>query len=270
MRLLQISDTHFGTEQPAVMDALADLVAEQQPELLLLCGDITQRATAAQFAAARAFVDRLAVPELRVLPGNHDIPLLNLAQRWARPYQQYTRAFGPPADAVFETPELLLLTLNSTRWYRHKHGELSDAQIMATATRLSRARPGQLRSVALHHPLMGPSDYDQRHNLLRDHRRALDAWAEAGLDVLLAGHVHLPALMPLTAGTPPRLLWALQAGTAVSRRLRGDVPNSVNLLRVGSGRRAVAERWDHATGLRRFVRVQVQVLTPDPLDLNLY
>ena len=62
--LLQVSDTHFGTEQPAVMQALAALVRQQAPNLLVLSGDITQRARPTQFRAARSFIDSLATPFL--------------------------------------------------------------------------------------------------------------------------------------------------------------------------------------------------------------
>ncbi len=66
--LLQISDPHFGTEQPAVVEALVVLARQQRPDLLVLSGDITQRARPAQFRAARAFMDRLGAPMLAV-PG---------------------------------------------------------------------------------------------------------------------------------------------------------------------------------------------------------
>ena len=78
--LLQISDPHFGTEQAPVVAALEALAAQQQPDLLVLSGDITQRARPAQFRAARALMERLGAP-LLAIPGNHDIHLFNL---WAR------------------------------------------------------------------------------------------------------------------------------------------------------------------------------------------
>ncbi|QPF73928.1 metallophosphoesterase [Roseateles sp. DAIF2] len=260
--LLQLSDPHFGTERPEVMAALAALVAEQRPSLLLLSGDITQRATAAQFAAARAYVERLAVPRLLALPGNHDLPLLNLPLRCAAPYRRYARAFGAPHDAVHEEADLLLLTLNSSRWYRHKNGELSEAQVEAAAERLRRARPGQLRVLALHHPLAAITERDRRENLLRGHAEVLARWADAGADLVLGGHIHLPYLLPLRPGAAARPLWVLQAGTALSRRLRGGLPNSVNLLRIAPGRRALAERWDHDEAAGRFNRVLAQELQP--------
>ncbi len=62
--LLQISDPHFGTEQPPVVEALAALARQQRPDLLVLSGDITQRARPAQFQAARAFMERGFIPGL--------------------------------------------------------------------------------------------------------------------------------------------------------------------------------------------------------------
>ena len=44
IRLLHLSDPHFGTEQPEVMAALLAFAAERRPDLTLLTGDITQRA----------------------------------------------------------------------------------------------------------------------------------------------------------------------------------------------------------------------------------
>ena len=68
--VLQVSDTHFGTEQPPVMEALLQLVRQQPPDIVVVSGDITQRARRSQFRAAREFVRRLAAPETLVLPGN--------------------------------------------------------------------------------------------------------------------------------------------------------------------------------------------------------
>ncbi len=78
--LLQIFDTHFGTDQPHVVEALVALATQQPPDVVVLSGDITQRARPAQFHTAKAFVDRLGA-EVLTIPGNHDIALFDL---WAR------------------------------------------------------------------------------------------------------------------------------------------------------------------------------------------
>jgi predicted MPP superfamily phosphohydrolase len=122
--LLQISDTHFGTEQPQVVEALLALAALQRPELVVLSGDITQRARPAQFRAAKAFVERLGAPVLAI-PGNHDIPLFDLWTRLTRPYARYAKVFGADLEPVHSSPDLLLVGVNTTRAWRHKNGEVS-------------------------------------------------------------------------------------------------------------------------------------------------
>mgnify|MGYP006159521387 CR=1 FL=1 len=78
--LLQISDTHFGTEQPPVVEALVALARQQRPDVVVLSGDITQRARPEQFRAARDFMKALRLPVLVVPGGGHffhgQLPLL--------------------------------------------------------------------------------------------------------------------------------------------------------------------------------------------------
>ncbi|WP_349744242.1 metallophosphoesterase family protein [Roseateles cavernae] len=252
--LLQISDTHFGTERAPVVAALERLAQALRPDVLLLSGDITQRATPAQFGAARAFVERLRVPHVLAIPGNHDISLFNPLARLLWPYRRYSQAFGAELEPQFENTEALVLALNTTRWWRHKHGELSEAQIERVARRLRAASPAQCRIVMVHQPL-AVTQANDLNNRLRGHQAALRRWAEAGADLIVGGHIHLPFVLPLQ---PPqtglaRPLWAVQAGTAVSARLRPGAGNSVNVIRLPQ---RVVERWDFDEGALRFEQVR--------------
>ena len=123
-RLLQVSDPHFGTERPEVVEALVELALERRPDVLVLSGDITQRARRAQFAAARRFVDRLGIGLRLAIPGNHDIPLYDVATRLLAPYRGFLRDFGDDFAPVRETADLAVFGVNTTRRYRHKHGEV--------------------------------------------------------------------------------------------------------------------------------------------------
>lgn len=259
--LLQISDTHFGTERPQVVEALVRFARAQAPDVLVLSGDVTQRATRAQFRAARAFVDRLAVPRTVVIPGNHDIPLFNLALRVLAPYARFRHSFGPALEAQVDLPGLLLLALNTTRWYRHVDGAVSARQIDTVARRLEAARPDQLRIVVTHQPIAVVGHEDD-HNLLHGHRAALRRWAAAGADLVLGGHIHLPFLRALHDHVPDlaRPMWALQAGTATSQRVRHGSDNSVNLVRVVESdgtpaRCSEVSRWDYSPAADEFLPV---------------
>jgi 3',5'-cyclic AMP phosphodiesterase CpdA len=87
----------------------------------------------------------------------------------------------------------------------------------------------------------------ERHNLLRNHRAAIRAWSAAGADLILGGHIHLPYVLPLTA--EPHPTWIVQAGTAVSSRVRRGAPNSVNVIRYDAAlRQCRVERWDCSGG----------------------
>jgi 3',5'-cyclic AMP phosphodiesterase CpdA len=260
--LLQVSDPHFGTEQPTVVDALIEWARQQRPDLVVLSGDITQRARPAQFRAARAFTDRLGAPVLAV-PGNHDIPLFDLWTRLRSPYARYSAAFGTDLEPVHRSSELLLVCVNTTRPWRHKHGEVSAPQIDRVAWLMEHADPAQLRVVVVHQPIAVTRAEDAP-NRLRGHAVALQRWAAAGADLVMGGHIHLPYVMPLQGLA--RRLWVVQAGTAVSSRLRDGAPNSVNLLRWGAHESPGCcriEQWDFKADDRAFRLAKLSEVRPD-------
>lgn len=257
--LLHISDPHFGTERPAVLAALLRLAEHCAPRLIVLSGDITQRARRSQFAAAHRFVEQLPAPVLAI-PGNHDIPLFDLWHRWRAPYAHYCEAFGPGLEPEWESAEWLVLGLNTTRWWRHKNGEVSTSQMTRIASRLRAASAAQVRVVVTHQPLAVTRPEDEA-NLLRGHAMAVHLWGEAGADLVLGGHIHLPFVQPLRPAPSHRPLWAVQAGTAVSSRVRGGIPNSVNLIRRDDAlRRCRVEQWDYVADADAFACRQTQVL----------
>lgn len=256
--LLHISDTHFGTERTEVVTALLKLANQLAPERVVLSGDITQRARRSQFAAARRFVDALPAPTL-VIPGNHDIPLFNLWARLRHPYANFRRDFGSELAPSWRSSQWHVFTLNTTRWWRHKDGEVSSRQRASIVRQLREASPDAVRIVVTHQPMRVTRERDES-NLLHGHASAADAWVPAGVDLLLGGHIHLPYVVPLRS-TSMAAPYVVQAGTAVSHRVRGDVPNSVNVLRRdGLERECVVERWDFDRGTSRFEKADARVL----------
>lgn len=249
------------------MDALAALARQQRLDLLVLSGDITQRATPAQFEAAGAFVRRLGVPVLAV-PGNHDIPLFDLWTRLRRPYSRYSAAFGADLEPVHRSPDMLAVCVNTTRAWRHKNGQISGPQVERVARLLEGAAPAQLRIVVVHQPIAVTLAQDVS-NRVRGHAAALARWAAAGADLVMGGHIHLPFVLALHGLARP--MWAVQAGTAVSLRVRQGAPNSVNLLRWGAD--AVPgccsiEQWDYSADDRTFVRAKVSEVRPERQDIG--
>jgi 3',5'-cyclic AMP phosphodiesterase CpdA len=186
---------------------------------------------------------------LVIVPGNHDIPLYNLFARIVHPYSNYQRVFGDDLEPVFESAELIVIGVNTTRAYRHKDGELSAQQVERVVRRLDHASPHQLRIVVTHQPVVAARANDIR-NLLHGREHAIERWSQAGVDLILGGHIHLPYVSPLHVAYKdlPRRIWAVQAGTSLSSRVRGKVPNSVNVIDYDAStpgaRRVVVTRWD--------------------------
>lgn len=229
-RIAHISDPHFGTEQPPVVAALQEALRSLAPDLLVVSGDISQRARRRQFAAARGWLDRLELPWLAI-PGNHDIPLFDLVTRFCKPYRLYDRFF--PAREFFEIHHGIgFLGLDATGRFRHTRGWLDPA---ATEEKLAAARrqlgPDGLLFVVMHQPLSTAWTKDRAEALID--ARTIDAlFCRHRVDLVMSGHVHVPML---TASEKlfPQTLYSYVfsgAGTALSHRVRQGAPNSFNLI----------------------------------------
>src|SRR5688500_4193406 len=112
--LVHLSDLHTGRVDPAVLAALISSIARAQPDLVVLSGDLTQRATTTQFREARAFLDALGAPTL-VIPGNHDVPLLNVARRFFGPLDRDQRYITSDLEPVVMDDEMIVVGLNTAR-----------------------------------------------------------------------------------------------------------------------------------------------------------
>lgn len=229
--IVQLSDTHFGTEMPTVMHAAERAVTRIRPHIVTITGDITQRARPSQFRAASAFIRRLPADIRFVIPGNHDIPLFNIIGRLITPYHHYTKTFGL-REGIWYHHHTALIGYNATSRWRHTRGKLLDDDVIEYATR-ARARVGRGGVViaCAHQPLATawPEDAD---NILVHAEQTAQLLAACHVDMVLSGHVHVPILETTHARFPqlPHHFILCGAGTAVSHRIRPGAPNSFNVI----------------------------------------
>jgi|WetSurMetagenome_2_1015567.scaffolds.fasta_scaffold841269_1 3',5'-cyclic AMP phosphodiesterase CpdA len=90
VRIVPISDLHFGTVVQELVDPLLNVIDALRPRLVVISGDLTQRAEEWQFAEAAEFLKRVSQPK-PVVPGNHDVPLWNVWNRFYKPLDRYKR-----------------------------------------------------------------------------------------------------------------------------------------------------------------------------------
>jgi 3',5'-cyclic AMP phosphodiesterase CpdA len=98
--LVHLSDLHFGRVDEALLAPLIEQVNAIGPDIAVVSGDLTQRARSEQFKQARRFLDALPTPQI-IVPGNHDIPLHNVFDRFARPLDKYRRFISNDPEPAY-------------------------------------------------------------------------------------------------------------------------------------------------------------------------
>jgi 3',5'-cyclic AMP phosphodiesterase CpdA len=239
--IVHLSDLHFGRTDAALLAPLTSLVRKIGPDLVVISGDLTQRARSKQFQEARRFLDGLPSPQI-VVPGNHDVPLYNLFSRFFTPLTKYRRYITDNLNPVFIDEEIAVVGINTARSLTFKDGRINEAQIADARKVLCPAGDQVIKIIVTHHPFDLPEHLEDE-DLVGRAPLAMETFAQCGADLLLAGHLHTSH----TESTAERYkigdysAIVVQAGTATSTRERGE-SNSFNVLRI-AGTAIVIERF---------------------------
>ena len=236
MKLIQVSDIHFGGENKDAVEAATAWINAAGPDLVVAAGDLTLDGKVPEFDAAAAWLARLPDPMI-VVPGNHDTPFVGLGElfeRFTRPWRRFTDRFGTEDGAAWRGDGVTVCSLNSARaaqirWNWSK-GAVARGQIKRVVRELRAAPSGDLRIVVCHHPLMeilgGPMTARVRGGV-----DAANRFVQAGADVILSGHIHLPFVTAIPFGDGKTQ--AVGSGT-LSLRERGAAPG-FNVIEVEPG-----------------------------------
>jgi 3',5'-cyclic AMP phosphodiesterase CpdA len=218
----------------ALLPALARELAAVKPNLLVVSGDLTQRARKEEFQAARQFLSTLPHPQL-VVPGNHDVPLYNLWMRWLRPLDRYRLFINADLEPSHFDEEIAVVGINTARANTLKNGRINERQMARSLGLLERCKPSVTRVVVTHHPFDLPKSVEGG-SLVGQARNAIAGFSRSHVDLILSGHLHGSSAADSTAryGVSDRSILLVQAGTATSNRRRGEL-NSFNILRIDEG-----------------------------------
>ncbi len=229
--IVHLSDLHFGRIDATIVAPLTETVNALKPDVVVVSGDLTQRARSAQFQEAREFLDTLPRPQI-IVPGNHDVPLYNVFRRFVEPLDKYRRFITDDLEPFYADAEIAVLGINTARSLTVKDGRVNEQQVARIRERLCPYADEVTKIIVTHHPFDVPEGHTEA-DLVGRAQMAMETLAGCGADVLLSGHLHLSH----TGHTAQRYkisgysALVVQAGTATSTRGRGEA-NSFNIVRV--------------------------------------
>jgi 3',5'-cyclic AMP phosphodiesterase CpdA len=186
------------------------------------------------------------------VPGNHDVPLYNVYQRFFKPLERYTRYITADLEPWFADDEIAVAGINTARSFVFKGGRIAEDRIAEVAKKFCALPESVIKVVVTHHPFDVPGDYKENQIVGRA-AAAMKAFTDCGADLFLAGHLHLSHAESASQRyqLDGRGGLVVQAGTATSTRERGEV-NSFNCLRVDRGAVNI-DRYQWEAGRGNFV-----------------
>ena len=233
--IAHLSDIHFGANDQKIVDACEAWLLQHRPDLVILSGDFTQRARVEQFKAASVWLNKLRADGFKLLavPGNHDIPLYDVARRFARPLERYKRYISNDLCPWYEDDHLAVLGINTARSLTIKDGRINREQMETIRERFAKVAEHKTRILVTHHPLyaMPIGEGGELSEAVGRHKDAVAAVCAAGVHIALAGHFHrtyAESAKKMVENAGRALV--IQAGTATSTRLRNNELQSFNWI----------------------------------------
>ena len=187
-KIVHLSDLHFGKVDYAVLEPLKEAISSMAADLIVVSGDLTQRARTEEFKEARQFLDSLPKPQI-IVPGNHDVPLHNVYNRFVQPLAKYRQHIAEDAEPFYLDSEIAVIGLNTARSLTIKHGRINQKQISRITELLSPLRD-VTKIIVTHHPF-DRAEGDERKSVVGGAKEAMDAIAGSGADIILTGHLHI-------------------------------------------------------------------------------
>ena len=229
MKIIHLSDLHFGTEIPGVTDILIDDIRTQAPDVIVISGDSTQRALVSQYVQMQKFIRQINQQPILIVPGNHDISLHNLIERFFYPLSKFKKYLCSTLNPHLQVDNVVILGVNSVTSYKPMSGYVTDEQLNYVNNFFAKRDKNETRIIVMHHNLIR----SERHKIINDSEKIINTFAQCGINLVLSGHIHYAHIEHLKRNFLAHNMYVITAGTAISTRTL--LTNSYNVIELQNG-----------------------------------
>lgn len=225
MKLVHISDLHFGMHRQELIEPFLRHLAQIKPDIVIISGDLTQRATPEQFLLFNDFLQKLPGIILTV-PGNHDIPLYpsQFFIRMFDAFRYYKKYVNAKLTVSFANEEVRILGVNSVNPYRIKKGRLSSDTMNLIESFFSKQFTG-LNILFFHHNF---DRFEGTHKPLENYEQLINYTKTSPINIICAGHSHYANINIIEKNSNGACVF-LHAGSLLCTRSK-DGLNSYSLV----------------------------------------
>jgi Icc protein len=228
VRIVHFSDIHAGSQYfvPNLLNRALVEINDLAPDIVVITGDLTNMGFRQEYREARSYLDRLACPDVIVVPGNHDSRNVG--------YLHFERLFSR-RDRVLHKKGVTIVGVDSTepdldygRIGRHRYEWIRGSFA---------ERPDTFRIFALHHHLLPVPGTGRERNVVQDAGDVLEMLLQAEVKLVLSGHKHVPYVWRLDD------MFVVNTGTVSTLRLRGDTKPCYGVIDIVGPQVTVTRRY---------------------------
>jgi 3',5'-cyclic AMP phosphodiesterase CpdA len=193
-------------------------INELSPDVVLVCGDLTENGLISEFETAVKELKKLKAGKIIYVSGNHDYRSTG--------YLLFKEFF--PFSQVTEVNDAVILVLSSARPDRDD-GEVGHRQNLWLENTLEKYKD-KVKIVALHHHIIPVPDTGADQITIVDAGDVLRSLVKSKVNLVLCGHRHRPWRWRIED------MLVVHAGSISCEKLRGFFCNSYNVIEVKNKR----------------------------------
>src|SRR6185503_16476005 len=216
--IAHISDPHVGSPYfvPNLMNRVIVELNELEPDVVICSGDLTNEGYRQEYKNWVAYAERIHAP-MYTVPGNHDARNVG--------YLHFEELVGPTHWSA-DVKGVRLVGVDSSE------PDINEGQVGRERYTWIHERfevPADLKVFVLHHHLLPIPGTGRERSTVMDAGDLLEVLVRSGVNVVLAGHKHVPYVWRLED------MYLASAGTCSSLRVRGHTKPCYNVLEIDAG-----------------------------------